>query len=105
MLLREEWNSAWCWACLRLVHWPHVLATAAAQRPPARLLAACLGSCTVRCPLLPTYSTPPQAFSPCELFARIRGRTLFFMGDSQTWHFYYSAECFLRGFAPSLQRK
>ncbi|KAL4430006.1 hypothetical protein ABPG77_004376 [Micractinium sp. CCAP 211/92] len=48
---------------------------------------------------------PLRAFSPCELFARIRGRTLFFMGDSQTWHFYYSAECFLRGFAPSLQRK
>ena len=27
----------------------------------------------------------PQAFSPCELFQRIRGRTLWFMGDSQTW--------------------
>lgn len=38
-------------------------------------------------------------FTPCELFARIRGRTLFFMGDSQTWHFYYSAECFLRDFS------
>ena len=46
----------------------------------------------------------PQAFSPCELFARIRGRTLWFMGDSQTWHFFYSAECFLREFAPSLRR-
>ncbi|PRW50814.1 hypothetical protein C2E21_5439 [Chlorella sorokiniana] len=42
--------------------------------------------------------------SPCELFARIRGRTLWFMGDSQTWHYYYSAECFLREFAPSLRR-
>lgn len=38
-------------------------------------------------------------FSPCELFQRIRGRTLYFMGDSQTWHFYYAAECFLRAFA------
>ena len=27
----------------------------------------------------------PQDMSPCELFARIRGRTLWFMGDSQTW--------------------
>ena len=45
-----------------------------------------------------------QAFSPCELFARIRGRTLWFMGDSQTFHFFYSAECFLREFAPSLRR-
>lgn len=26
-----------------------------------------------------------QDLSPCELFARIRGRTLWFMGDSQTW--------------------
>ena len=45
-----------------------------------------------------------QAFSPCELFARIQGRTLWYMGDSQTWHSYYSAECFLREFAPQLRR-
>jgi hypothetical protein len=46
----------------------------------------------------------PQDFTACELFQRVRGRTLWFMGDSQTWHFYYSAECFLREFAPSLRR-
>ena len=66
--------------------------------PAACLLPACclpaLGACTGCL----------QAFSPCELFARIRGRTLWFMGDSQTWHFFYSAECFLREFAPSLRR-
>ncbi|EFN56574.1 hypothetical protein CHLNCDRAFT_144253 [Chlorella variabilis] len=44
------------------------------------------------------------AFTPCELFQRIRGRTMWFMGDSQTWAFYYAAECFLREFAPSLRR-
>ncbi|PSC75375.1 hypothetical protein C2E20_1285 [Micractinium conductrix] len=48
---------------------------------------------------------PLQDFTPCELFQRIRGRTLWFMGDSQTWSFYYAAECFLREFAPSLVRK
>lgn len=26
-----------------------------------------------------------QDFSPCELFQRIRGRTLWLMGDSQMW--------------------
>ena len=46
----------------------------------------------------------PQDFSPCELFQRIRGRTLWLLGDSQTWHFYYALECFLREFAPSLRR-
>ncbi|KAI3427135.1 hypothetical protein D9Q98_007072 [Chlorella vulgaris] len=45
-----------------------------------------------------------HALTPCELFQRIRGRTLWFAGDSQTWHFFYSAECFLRNFAPSLHR-
>ncbi|PSC75638.1 hypothetical protein C2E20_1286 [Micractinium conductrix] len=45
-----------------------------------------------------------QDFTPCELFQRIRGRTLWFMGDSQTWHYFYAAECFLRNFAPSLKR-
>lgn len=29
---------------------------------------------------------------------------MWFMGDSQTWAFYYAAECFLREFAPSLRR-
>ncbi|PSC75775.1 hypothetical protein C2E20_1281 [Micractinium conductrix] len=43
-------------------------------------------------------------FTPCELFQRIRGRTLWFLGDSQTWNFYYAAECFMREFAPSLRR-
>mgnify|MGYP001810714616 CR=1 FL=1 len=51
-------------------------------------------------PLLHT----PQDFTPCELFQRIRGRTLWFLGDSQTWNFYYAAECFMREFAPSLRR-
>ena len=27
------------------------------------------------------------------------GRTLWFLGDSQTWHSYYAAECFLRDHA------
>ncbi|KAL4425218.1 hypothetical protein ABPG75_009234 [Micractinium tetrahymenae] len=45
-----------------------------------------------------------EDFSPCELFQRIRGRTLWLMGDSQTWQFYYAVECFLREFAPSLRR-
>ena len=45
-----------------------------------------------------------QAFSPCELFARIRGRTLWFMGDSQIWALYYAAECFLHEFALTLER-
>ncbi|EFN58278.1 hypothetical protein CHLNCDRAFT_142251 [Chlorella variabilis] len=43
-------------------------------------------------------------FSPCELFARIRGRTLWLMGDSQAYNLYYALECFLREFAPSLRR-
>ena len=46
----------------------------------------------------------PQAFSPCELFARIQGRTLWFMGDSHTLRLYSAAECFLREFAPQLRR-
>ncbi|KAI3427123.1 hypothetical protein D9Q98_007060 [Chlorella vulgaris] len=45
-----------------------------------------------------------ENLSPCELFARIRGRTLWLAGDSQMWNFYYALECFLREFAPSLQR-
>lgn len=45
-----------------------------------------------------------QDFSPCELFARIRGRTLWLMGDSQAYNLYYALECFLREFAPSLRR-
>lgn len=45
-----------------------------------------------------------QGFTPCELFQRIRGRTLWLLGDSQTWNFYYAVECFLREFAPSLRR-
>lgn len=45
-----------------------------------------------------------HAFTPCELFQRIRGRTLWLLGDSQTLHFYYAVECLLREFAPSLQR-
>jgi len=56
---------------------------------------------------LPTFLAKKpilQDFSPCELFQRIRGRTLWFMGDSQTWAFFYAAECFLREFAPSLVR-
>jgi hypothetical protein len=52
----------------------------------------------------PTGVLCVQALTPCELFQRIRGRTLWFAGDSQTWHFFYSAECFLRNFAPSLHR-
>lgn len=47
---------------------------------------------------------PLHDFTPCELFQRIRGRTLWLLGDSQTWHFYYAVECFLREFAPSLRR-
>jgi hypothetical protein len=33
------------------------------------------------------------------------GRTLWLVGDSQTWHWYYSAECFLRRYAIDLQRR
>lgn len=33
-----------------------------------------------------------------------RRRTLWWMGDSQTCHFYYSAECFLREFALRMNR-
>lgn len=57
--------------------------------------------------LLESYAQAGFAFgelSPCELFQRIRGRTLYFFGDSQTWHFYYSAECFLREFATGMRR-
>ena len=54
--------------------------------------------------LAPSWALCAQAFTPCQLFQRIRGRTLWFVGDSQTWHFFYSAECFLRSFAPSLRR-
>ena len=53
---------------------------------------------------LPGLPCRPQAFSPCELFARIRGRTLWFMGDSQTWGLYSAAECFLHEFALTLER-
>ncbi|KAI3433673.1 hypothetical protein D9Q98_003482 [Chlorella vulgaris] len=45
-----------------------------------------------------------QDVTPCELFQRIRGRTLWLLGDSQTWSLFTAAECFLREFAPSLQR-
>jgi hypothetical protein len=45
-----------------------------------------------------------KALTPCELFQRIRGRTLWFAGDSQTWAFFLSAECFLREFALTLNR-
>lgn len=40
-----------------------------------------------------------DAFQPSELFERIRGRTLWFIGDSQTFNSYYAAECFLREYA------
>lgn len=33
------------------------------------------------------------------------GRTLWFIGDSQTWHSYYSAECFLRSYAVDFVRR
>ena len=33
------------------------------------------------------------------------GRTLWLVGDSQTWHWYYSVECFLRRYAVDLQRR
>ena len=38
---------------------------------------------------------------------RCRGRTMWWMGDSQTTHFYQAAECFLREFAvdPRLERR
>ncbi|KAI7846434.1 hypothetical protein COHA_000046 [Chlorella ohadii] len=45
-----------------------------------------------------------QDMSPCELFARMRGRTLWLMGDSQAWNFYYALECFLREFSQDLRR-
>ncbi len=37
-----------------------------------------------------------SSLSPCQLFARIRGRTLWFVGDSQTWHFYYTGAFCMR---------
>lgn len=46
-----------------------------------------------------------QDLTPCELFARIRGRTLWFAGDSHTWGMFAAAECFLREFAPSPVRR
>ena len=33
------------------------------------------------------------------------GRTLWFIGDSQTWHSYLSAECFLRDYAIDFVRR
>jgi hypothetical protein len=33
------------------------------------------------------------------------GRTLWLVGDSQTWHWYYSAECFLRRYAVDVRRR
>jgi hypothetical protein len=50
------------------------------------------------------FDAHPQAFTPCELFQRIRGRTLWFVGDSQTWALYQAAECFLREFALTPRR-
>ena len=35
----------------------------------------------------------------------LAGRTLWFIGDSQTWHSYYSAECFLRSYALDFVRR
>ena len=52
-----------------------------------------------------THGSCLQAFSPCELFARIRGRTLWFAGDSHTWGMFTAAECFLREFALSPARR
>ncbi|GAB4823852.1 hypothetical protein N2152v2_010898 [Parachlorella kessleri] len=48
---------------------------------------------------------PLAELTPCELFLRIRGRTLWFMGDSQTWHFYLAVECFLHEFALDFVRR
>lgn len=33
------------------------------------------------------------------------GHTLWFIGDSQIWHFYYAAECALRSYTTSLVRR
>lgn len=44
-------------------------------------------------------------FTPCELFTRIRGRTLWFIGDKHSTQFYYSTECFMREFGSSFERK
>lgn len=46
-----------------------------------------------------------EAFSPAELFARLQGKTLWLLGDSQTWHWYYAFECFMRRFAVNLERQ
>ncbi|KAL4444044.1 hypothetical protein ABPG75_011781 [Micractinium tetrahymenae] len=55
--------------------------------------------------LLMRNGFPLQDLTPCELFARIRGRTLWFAGDSHTWGAFAAAECFLREFAQSLSRR
>ncbi len=46
----------------------------------------------------------PESFSPCNLLTQFQGRTLWFIGDSQMNRFYQAVECYLRDYAPSLQR-
>lgn len=48
--------------------------------------------------------TPLYTHTPIRSAIR-RGRTLWFIGDSQTCHFFFAAECFLREFAPTLKRR
>lgn len=45
-----------------------------------------------------------HSFLPCELFSKLRGHTLWFIGDHHMAHFYFAVECFLREFAPTLIR-
>lgn len=46
-----------------------------------------------------------ESLTPCELWLRMRGRTLWLMGDSQSWHFYQAVECFLHPYAVDYRRR
>lgn len=46
-----------------------------------------------------------DAFTPEELWSRLKGHTLWLIGDSQTWHWYYAVECFMRRYAVDLERR
>ncbi|KAL4450744.1 hypothetical protein ABPG77_001100 [Micractinium sp. CCAP 211/92] len=43
--------------------------------------------------------------TPCDLWAHLRGRTLWLLGDSMMLDFYKAAQCFLYEFWPSLQQR
>ena len=58
-------------------------------------------SCPPRAALPALQGYPLGDLQPSELFGRIRGRTLWMVGDSITWGFYQVCPSFCHSFCPS----